>query len=138
MAGKELQAERTVCHRQEAPVGPRHLERWHSGGAGGSPRQCRGPHPPISTAASPQPTPLAAQCVGGSPRQCLGPHPPDSAAASPRPTPPAPRQHSLPSTVSQKRVFTLFIVCSSSNFNINSTWAGLFDVLFPTLASEPK
>ena len=67
---------------------------------------------------------------GGEPQAVLRAPSPRQCSRLPRPTLPAPRQHSLPSTVSQKRVFTLFIVCSSSNFNINSTWAGLFDVCF--------
>lgn len=127
--------ERNSRQREQCATDKRHQRAQTLGeaaqwsGAGGSPSQ-RSRLP-------------AARSTGGTvgegePQAVLRAPSPVSAAASLRPTPLAPRQHSLPSTVSRKRVFTLFIVCSSSNFNINSTWAGLFDVLFPTLASEPK
>lgn len=112
-AGKEFQADRIVCHRQEAPASPRCLERLHSR-ARVEPSQCRWPHPPR-------------QACSRLPINLESP-------ASPWSGSPAPWQRFLPSTMSRKRFFTLFIVCSSSNFNINSTQAGLFDVLFPTLA----
>lgn len=112
LAGKEFQADRIVCHREGAAVSPRHLERPHG-----------------RARVEPQSVPMAPSSPASMQPPARQPRSPASPWASPftgsMATP-------LPSTVSWKRIFTLFIVCSFSSFNINSTQAGLFDVLFPT------